>query len=189
MRIPLIALFFTLFSFAAQAETWKMDNTHSAVTFEASHLGFSITQGWFRKFESEINFDPDSVETSSVNFTIDATSIDTNMPARDDHLRGRDFLDVKNHPELTFRSTKVRITGAETAEITGDFTMRGETHEEVFSATLRRIGPSPFNSKVEIAGFTITGEIERTKYGVKFGAPAIGGVIPIRVDMEIFKKK
>lgn len=189
MRIPLAALFFSLAAFTAQAAPWEMDKSHSAVTFNASHLGFSITQGWFRDFDAEIDFDPESVETSTVNFTIDATSIDTNMTARDDHLKGRDFLDVKNHPELSFESTKVRITGPETAEITGNFTMRGQTHEEVFQAELRRIGASPFNSKIEIAGFTVTGEIERTKYGVKFGAPAIGGVIPIRVDMEIFRKK
>lgn len=170
---------------AASAEPWKVDKSHTAVTFGVEHLGFSITQGMFREFDAKIDFDPDNIENASVTFSIKAESIDTNWPARDNHVRGKDFLDAANHPELTFESTKVRLTGSDTAEVTGNFTMRGETHEEVFAAKLKRIGPSPFNPNQTVAGFVIEGEIDRTKYGVAYGAPAIGGIIPIRVDMEI----
>lgn len=170
---------------AAMAEPWKIDKSHTSVTFEVEHLGFSMTQGQFREFEGEIDFDPENIETASVVIKIVADSIDTNWPGRDKHVRSKDFLDVKNHEFLTFESTKVRLTGVDAAEVTGNFTMRGETHEEVFTAKLMRIGPSPFNPQQTVAGFVVEGEIDRTKYGVAYGAPAIGGVIPIRVDIEI----
>lgn len=180
-----VALSFGALTTTASAEPWKVDKSHTAVTFSVEHLGFSLTQGIFREFDAEIDFDPENIESASVSFSIKADSIDTNWPARDNHVRGKDFLDVGNHEFLTFKSTKVRLTGSDAAEVTGNFTMRGETHEEVFTAKLKRIGPSPFNPQQTVAGFVIEGEIDRTKYGVAYGAPAIGGVVPIRVDMEI----
>lgn len=180
-----VALCCGAFATAASAEPWKIDKSHTAVTFSVAHLGFSLTQGFFREFDAEIDFDPDNIESASVKFSIKADSIDTNWPARDKHVRGKDFLDVSNHEFLTFESTKVRLTGSDAAEVTGNFTMRGETHEEVFTAKLSRIGPSPFNPQQTVAGFVVEGAIDRTKYGVSYGAPAIGGVIPIRIDMEI----
>ena len=173
----------------AVAEPWKLDKSHTSVTFQVEHLGFSMTQGMFREFDAEIDFDPESIETAKVNFSIVAESVDTNWPARDNHVRGKDFLDAANHKLLTFETTKVRLTGSDAAEITGNFTMRGETHEEVFTAKLKRIGPSPFNPSQTVAGFVVEGEIDRTKYGVSYGAPAIGGVIPIRIDMEMSPAK
>ena len=180
-----VALCFGAFATAASAEPWKVDKSHTSVTFSVSHLGFSLTQGIFREFDAEIDFDPENIESASVTFNIKADSIDTNWPARDNHVRGKDFLDTANHEFLTFESTKVRLSGTDTAVVTGNFTMRGQTHEEVFVAKLKRMGPSPFNASQTIAGFVVEGEIDRTKYGVSYGAPAIGGVIPIRVDMEI----
>jgi polyisoprenoid-binding protein YceI len=180
-----IALAFGVLTSAASAEPWKVDKAHTSVTFEVEHLGFSITQGLFREFDAKIDFDPENIESASIKFSIVAESVDTNWPARDKHVRSKDFLDADNHENLTFESTKVRLSSSDTAEVTGNFSMRGETHEEVFTAKLKRIGPSPFNPQQTVAGFIIEGEIDRTKYGVAYGAPAIGGIIPIRVDMEI----
>ncbi|MGB0928999.1 MAG: YceI family protein [Pikeienuella sp.] len=193
MRTPLISAVFaaavsitSMFGAgSAIAEPWKLDKSHTSVTFSVEHLGFSLTQGMFREFDANIDFDPDNIESASVEFSIVAESVDTNWPARDNHVRSKDFLDAANHKNLTFKSTKVRLTGSDTAEVTGDFTMRGETHEEVFTAKLKRIGPSPFNPSQTVAGFVIEGELDRTKYGVAYGAPAIGGVVPFRIDMEI----
>ena len=189
MRFPrLAAAAFALSALAAAplaAAPWVLDKSHAAVTFSVSHLGFSLTQGQFREFDAEIDFDPDNMEAASVSVTIKAASVDTNWPARDKHIRAADFLDVENHEDITFVSKSVRLIDAETAEITGDVTIRGVTNEEVFSAKLLKIGPSPFKPDLTIAGFSIEGEIDRTNYGVKFGAPAIGAVIPVRIDIEI----
>lgn len=171
------------------AAPWKLDKSHAHVTFSVDHLGFSVTQGAFRKFDAEIDFDPDNIETAQVNFTIDAASLDTAWKARDKHVKSKDFLDVKNHPEITFVSKTVRLTGENTADVTGDVTIKGVTKEETFKATLRRIAPSPFNPDQMVAGFTVEGEIDRTEYGMNYGAPAIGVVIPLRLDVEISPAK
>jgi polyisoprenoid-binding protein YceI len=170
------------------AEPYVVDKSHAAVTFRVSHLGFADTHGVFRNFDAEIDFDPEAIEEASVSFTIDAASVDTFWAARDEHIRAADFLDVANHPEITFVSKEVRLISANEAELVGDVTIRGVTNEEVFTVVLNRMGPSPFNRDQTIAGFTVTGEIDRTDYGIDYAAPAIGTVMPIRIDLEASPK-
>lgn len=167
------------------AAPWAIDKSHTSVIFQVDHLGFSIVNGFFREFDATVDFDPENMETASVDFTIKADSVDTNWEARDKHIRSEDFLDVEAHPEIKFVSKTVRLTGENTADITGDITIKGETREATFKATLRQIGPSPFNPDLTVAGMIIEGEIDRTEFGVSFGAPAIGTTIPIRIDVEI----
>jgi polyisoprenoid-binding protein YceI len=192
MRFPALALAAAGFAAAvmpAAAEPYKLDKSHAAVTFQVSHLGFSTTHGFFRNFDADIDFDPDSMETSSVNFTIDAASVDTLWAARDKHVKNKDFLNVEAHPTITFMSKKVVLTSAETATVTGDMTLLGQTHEETFDVVLNKMGPSPFNPALQIAGFAVSGEIDRTKYGMGYGAPAIGGTISLQVDLEMSPAK
>ncbi|MEL7463884.1 MAG: YceI family protein [Pseudomonadota bacterium] len=170
------------------AAEWKLDKSHAHATFMADHLGFSTVQGQFRKFDADIVFDEDNIENAEVKVVIDATSLDTGWPARDKHVKSKDFLDVKNHPEITFVSKTVRLTGENTADVTGDLTIRGVTREEVFKAKMRRLAPSPFNPDQIIAGFEIAGEVDRTNYDMTYGAPAIGVMIPIRIDVQIDKQ-
>lgn len=169
----------------AAAEPYKLDKSHAAVTFTVGHLGFSNTHGYFKTFDAEIDFNVDSMETSSVNFTIDAASVDTMWEARDKHVKSKDFLDVEAHPTITFVSKKVVLTSAETATVTGDLTMIGQTHEETFDVRLNKFGPSPFNPDLKVAGFSVSGDIDRTKYGMGYGAPAIGASIALQIDLEM----
>ena len=186
MRLAFAALgLAALLAAPVSAEPWKIDKSHATVAFSVDHLGFSLTHGVFREFDAEIDFDPESFETASVSFTIAAASVDTFWEARDEHIRSADFLDVEAHPEITFVSKTVRLTGPDTAEVTGDVTIKGVTREETFAVTMRKLGPSPFNPELTIAGFTVEGELDRTNYGVAYGAPAIGAVMPIRLDLEV----
>jgi len=169
----------------ALAAPWVVDKSHALVTFEVDHLGFSAVHGVFREFDARIDFDPEAVEDTRLRFVIDAASVDTFWEARDEHIRGEDFFDVANHPEIIFESTAVTPTGGETAEVTGDLTLIGETREVTFEAALNKLGPSPFDADKTIAGFTVTGEIDRTEWGMDYAAPAVGTVIPIRVDLEM----
>jgi polyisoprenoid-binding protein YceI len=132
-----------------------------------------------------VAFDPDDIEATEVTLTIDAASIDTLWEARDEHIRSADFLDVANHPEITFVSTGLTLIDDATAELAGDLTIRGETRPVTLEATLNNIGPNPFNPDQEIAGFTITGEVDRTEFGIDFGAPVIGAVLPVTVNVEL----
>lgn len=117
--------------------------------------------------------------------TIDASSLDTFWEARDTHVKGADFLDIEAHPEITFVSTGITKTGDDTADVAGDLTIKGVSQPVVFAATLNKIGPNPFDDSKQVAGFRLTGEIDRTEFGIDYGAPAIGAVIPITIDMEI----
>jgi polyisoprenoid-binding protein YceI len=164
---------------------WSLDQPHSQVFFTVNHLGFADVTGTFREFDATVAFDPDDIEATEVTLTIDAASIDTLWEARDDHIRSEDFLDVANHPEITFVSTGLTLIDDATAELAGDLTIRGETRPVALEATLNNIGPNPFNPDQEIAGFTITGEVDRTEFGIDFGAPVIGAVLPVTVNVEL----
>lgn len=167
---------------------WELDKSHTAIVFEVSHLGFSNTVGFFEEFEADIDFDVDDLTATKVTFTIEADSINTLWPARDRHVRSGDFLDVENHPQITFVSTAVEQISDTTAILTGDVTLRGVTQSVDFEVAINNIAPNPFRPQVEIAGFTITGELDRTDFGISFGAPAIGAVLPVTINTELTKR-
>lgn len=169
------------------AQEWEVDPAHTNVAFTVNHLGFSDVKGIFRDFTADVSFDPASLEATEVTFTIDAASIDTLWPARDEHLRSGDFLDVAKHPEITFVSTAIETTGEDTATITGDLTLRGVTEPVTFEAVVNDIGPNPFVETQQIAGFTLTGEVDRTAFGIDFGAPVIGAVLPVTINVELIQ--
>lgn len=170
---------------APASQPWKIDRSHAHVTFMADHLGFSVVHGQFREFDADILFDPEDIAATQLSVTIDAASVETFWPERDRHIRSRDFLNVEQHPTITFVSTKVEKTSDATARITGDLTMVGQTRPVTFDATLVKIGPSPFNPNLTIAGFTVEGEIVRADWGMTFGGDAFAARIPVRVDLEI----
>lgn len=170
---------------AAVAEPYVLDKSHAHVTFTVGHLGFSTVHGQFRKFDAEIDFDPGKIEATNVSFSIDASSVDTLWEARDKHIRGKDFLDVANHPNITFVTTNVVPTGTDTADINGDLTIRGVTKSITLQAKLNKFGPSPFNPEKTIAGFSVRGEIDRTEYGVNYAAPAVSSIIPLKIELEM----
>ncbi len=169
----------------AVGEPYVIDKSHAHVTFQAGHLGFSTVHGQFRKFDAQIDFDSEQVERTSVVFTVDMASVETFWEARDADLRGPNFFDVERYPTMTFVSTEVRPTGAETAEVRGDLTIKDTTRSVVFQATLNKLGPSPFDPSRTVAGFSIEGVIDRTEFGMSFAAPAVSALIPIRIDLEM----
>lgn len=170
---------------AADAVPHVVDKSHAFVTFTVDHLGFSDVHGLFESFDAEIALDTEAVENSSVRFTIDAASVNTFWPARDEHIRGADFLETDAYPEIVFESTSITPTGGETAEITGDLTIKDVTREVTFEAELNKLGPSPFDADKTIAGFTVTGTIDRTEFGVDYAAPAVGVMIPVTIQLEM----
>ena len=184
MRLPALLVAASLATPAVASEPWVLDKGHAQVTFEASYLDFSIVHGAFRAFDADISFDPDDIEATALTVTIDAASVDTLWAARDEHLRGPEFLDVANHPEIVFTSRAVRRTGENTAEILGDLTMIGETHPVVFAVVLNNLGQNPF-TEAPMAGFRVVGEIVRAEWGMTFGGNAFAAVVPIVADIVI----
>ena len=170
----------------AAPKAYTLDKSHTAVTFTVDHLGFSLTHGFFTEFDADIMYDPEDPEKSSVTFTINPKSVNTLWEARDKHVRGKDFLDVENHDAIVFKSSKIEMIDDDTAKLTGDLTILDQTKEETFEVTLRKSAPSPFKKTRVVTGFSISGEIDRTEYGVNYAAGAVGNVIPLKVELEIY---
>jgi len=187
--LPSLATAFAVITAATAsfAEPYVLDKSHTAITFQIDHLGFSLTHGRFSEFDAEIDFDAEDPSKSSVVFTIDAVSINTGWERRDAHVRGPDFLNVAKNPEIVFKSTSIEKTGEDTATMIGTLSLNGTSNEETFEVTLRKMEPSPFGKKLLTAGFVAETTIDRTKYGISYGAGAIGNEIPVRVDLEIVK--
>ncbi len=111
---------------ARASENFKFDQTHSRIEFKVRHM-LGSAKGKFTKFSGTIEVDREHPEKSSVMATIQAASIDTAIAKRDEHLRNADFFNVTKFPEITFKSRRVKQTGPNTGEVTGDFTMHGVT--------------------------------------------------------------
>ena len=181
----LVAGLIALAPVTASAAPYVLDKSHAHVTFQVGHLGFSSVHGQFREFDAEIDFDPGNIEATRVNFTINTASVDTFWEARDKHLRSKDFFNSSKFPTMTFVTTGVVPTGSDSADITGELTIRDVTQPVTLQARLNKLGPSPFNPAQEIAGFTVTGEIDRTKFGMGYAAPAVSAIVPILVELEM----
>ena len=168
---------------ALAADEFVFDKSHTHILFYIDHLGFSTTQGEFLDFEGSLSLDTEAPENSSVSVTIDAASLDSGWADRDAHLRSDDFLDVENHPTITFTSSEVTLTGDNTADVAGDLTILGTTQPVVLAVTLNNMGEHPFSGET-VAGFEATTTISRSDFGMGFGVPAIGDEVEIVINTE-----
>lgn len=182
--LPAAALFAALSVSGASAAPWTLDKTHSLVSFTVNHFGFSDVLGVFRTIDGTVDYDPEKPAETKVSFEIDAASVDTFFVDRDEHLRKPDFFNVAEFPKITFVSTAVEPTGENTAKVTGDLTLLGQTHSETFEARIVQHDLSPI-SQTDTLGVEVLGVIDRTKYGMGTYAPAIGAEIPVRVTLEL----
>lgn len=178
---------------AAQAapEAYVVDRAHSDTTFEVRHL-MSKVRGRFDDFSSTISFDKANPAASSVEFTINATSINTSMPDRDKHLRTEDFFFVEKYPTITFKSTSIKPSKQkDTYDVTGDFTMRGVTKRITIPVTYLGAVKDPFGN--EKIGFELTTTLNRKDYGVNWNkALDNGGVLvsdEVTIDINLEAKK
>ncbi len=166
---------------------YSIDMAHTNALFDVSHLGLSTMLGRFGELKGTLTFDEDNIENSTVSITIMTDSIDTFHKKRDDHLRSPDFFNAAEFPEMTFKSTEVVKTGEKTASLKGDLTLLGVTQPVVLDLTVNKVGIHPFNKK-QVAGFTATGVIKRSQFGMKYGLPLIGDDIALRLELESVRK-
>lgn len=186
-RIALAALLSSaLAAPALAAETYVLDPSHARLSFTVGHLGFSDVLGMFDTIEGTLTLDEETPANSSVSITIDASSIDTGWDPRDQHIRTADFLDVENAPEITFQSTSVEVTGEDTATVTGDLTLLGNTQSITLDVTLNQLGDNPLSGTPTV-GFDATTTIDRTAFGNETYAPAIAAELPVVASFEFTK--
>ena len=162
---------------------YDIDMSHTNVLFDVNHLGLSTMIGRFGDVAGTLMFDEDNIENSTVSVTVQTASINTFHEKRDDHLRSPDFFNTLEFPEMTFNSTSVTKLDANTAQLKGELTLLGVTKPVTLDLTVNKVGPHPFNKK-QVAGFTATGTIKRSDFGMKYGAPMIGDDIALRLELE-----
>ena len=170
---------------AADPATYKVDPSHSAVSFTVRHF-VSNVPGRFREFEGVIKHDKQKPEASSVNFTVQAASIDTDNNDRDEHLRGADFFDVQKHPTLSFASTSVKAKDANNLEVTGDLTMHGVTKRVTIPVEFLGSVKGPRGEK---AGFETSFTVNRKDYGIVWNrvldaGPVLGDDVKVTISIE-----
>ncbi|MDD9899735.1 MAG: YceI family protein [Alphaproteobacteria bacterium] len=171
----------------AAVEEYDFDKKHTQVFFKVSHLGFSISHGRFNEVDGGFSFDLDHPEKSSVNVTIKTDSLDMGQDGWDEHLKGEDFFKVEAFPEMTFKSTAVEVTGEKTAKVTGDLTLLGVTKPVTLDVTYNKAGIHPFGGKY-VAGFSATGMLKRSDFGMTYGLPNIGDDVHMMIEVEGFRK-
>ncbi|HEY3170772.1 MAG TPA: YceI family protein, partial [Thermoanaerobaculia bacterium] len=106
---------------------WFFEPGHTAAEFRARHMMVTWVRGHFKNVHGTLEFDPDNPRATSVDATIDARGLWTGDPVRDENLRSADFLDVQNHPKITFRGSGVDLVGADEGKLRGELTIRGVT--------------------------------------------------------------
>ncbi|MCW8345584.1 YceI family protein [Vibrio sp. ZSDZ65] len=163
----------------ANAADYAIDTkgAHASVNFKVSHLGYSFIQGRFNDFSGQFSYDPANVAASSVEVTVDTTSLDSNHAERDKHIRSSDFIDAGKYGEAVFKSTGVKDNGDGKLDITGDLTLHGVTQPITINAEFIGAGQDPWGG--ERAGFYGTTRLEL----VDFKIPVMGA--SSYVDMEL----
>jgi len=185
-RVAAVALALTVAA-PAQGEIYAIDPTHTFPTFEIMHGGFSLQRGSFGGAAGKVTLDR-AARTGTIDVTIDATTVDTRMPARDVHLKGEGFFDVAKYPTVTFKSSALKFDGENLVAADGELTMRGVTKPVKLAVTNFKCGQSPFNRTRQMCGAEITTTIQRSEWGIKTGIPTLGDDVRIAIPIEAIRE-
>ena len=175
----------------AQASTWTIDSYHSSVAFAVKHMGVSTVSGTFYNVTGNVTWDDANVAKSSVDASIDTTTVSTGVPPRDNHLKSPDFLDVAKFPTITFVSTGVQKS-ADGLTVMGNLTLHGVTKPVTLNVTdisaPQTVGP-PGKQKT-VRGLSATTTINRHDFGVMGGMAdaMVGNDLKVTINLELDKK-
>ncbi len=167
--------------------TWNIDSSHSGVHFTVRHMVVSRVRGRFASYSGAITLDESDLAGSSVDVTIDATSIDTGVADRDKHLRSADFFDVERFPALRFKSSRVETLDGERLRVHGELTIRDVTRQIVLDAELGGRAKDPWGN--ERVGFVAKAAIDRKDFGLTWNqALEAGGILvgdKVEIDLDV----
>jgi polyisoprenoid-binding protein YceI len=168
------------------AGTWAIDPVHSTVEFVVRHMVVSKVRGRFRDFSGTVVTAENPLD-SAVTAEINLASIDTGNEQRDGHIKSADFFEVETYPTMTYRSTGVRPDGGDFI-LDGELSLKGVTKQVPLKLELGGFGPDPYGGTR--AGFTATGEISRSDFGVSFnavmetGGAVVSDKVVIHIEIE-----
>lgn len=190
-KMKKLVLFISMIAFAATsfAQTkWNVDPYHSSLNFSIKHSGISMVNGKFTEYTGTLTTNGEALENAQFDFTIQASSINTNVEARDNHLRSADFFEVEKYPTLTLKSTKVLQSGKPNHYILhGKLTIKGVTKDVIADLYYGGIAKSDDGEKL---GMKAKAVINRFDYNIDFDptAAGIGKDVHIEVNLQFAKQ-
>jgi polyisoprenoid-binding protein YceI len=147
---------------------YQLDLAHTRIYFVARHAMVTSVRGYFHEFDGRLHLDAENPAASSAQVTIKVASLDTGQEQRDAHLRSPDFFDVENYPDMTFASTEISAQDEDTYRVTGDLTIRDQTHPVTITVTYNGSAKDPFGNLR--AGFEGRGVVNRKDWGLTWNA-------------------
>lgn len=193
MRPVQISILFALLaataaSADASARVFEFDRVHSQVSFEVSHLGFSMSQGRFKGLNGQFEFNPKHWDRSTCDVRIDVASLDMGDAAWSKKLLGKDWFDVERHPEMHFVCGRLEQIDATHGKLLGELTLLGNTRAITLDLTLNRIGMHKF-ALAYVAGFGASASLRRSEFGMAQSIPDVGDDVNIRIQIEGKRRK
>jgi polyisoprenoid-binding protein YceI len=185
--LPLFAVLALVSAARADVETYAADPAHSSVNFAIRHI-FSEVVGHFNKFSATITVDRANLENSSVEATIDITSVSTAQEKRDSDLQGEKYFDSAKFPAATFKSKSWKKTGENTFDVTGDLSIKGVTKEVVLKVSSLGFGPGMRPGSM-VSGWKATTTLNRDDFGVSALPKVIGAEVEVTINIEAGLKK
>ncbi|MDV7339551.1 YceI family protein [Terasakiella sp. A23] len=184
-RLIIFAFVIGLFATPSHAASKKyiIDTSHTSIEFYINHMGFSNFQGEFQKFKGVIVFDEEKPTEGSVDITIYPHSIDTDVEELDNHLESAAVFDAAQFPVITFKSKFIKVVGENKGHIWGALTMHGVTKDIMLETTLNKAALHPLK-KVPTVGFSATGKINRSDFGMTRYIPLVSDEVTIRIETE-----
>ncbi len=162
-------------------------NAHAFIQFKISHLGFSYVLGRFNRFDGTFSYDEAERDASTVRVIVDVSSVDSNNPERDKHLRSKKFFDVKNYPEATFVGSSYEPTGRHTALLKGDFTLHGVTRPIVIKVRELGAGKDPWGGYRR--GFEGSVRLALKDYNIKTSLGPMAKEVDLFLSVEGIRQK
>jgi polyisoprenoid-binding protein YceI len=181
--IFLCALVFLSGVAKAEIELYHFEKPHTQILFSVNHLGFSNSHGAFTDYDGSFEFNRSEPEKSKIDAVIKTDSAEMNDKAWNDAVRGKDYFNAAQFPQMTFKSTGVKVTGEKTAKIIGDLTLLGVTKPVTLDVTFNKADKHPFSGKY-VAGFSAKGSLNRSDFGMKSGIPFVSDKVEIEIEVE-----
>lgn len=161
--------------------SYQIDPTHASLLFKVDHMGLSTFVGRFNRFDAQLEFDPTNIAAAKLSAVIDIASVDVNNQNLEETLQGSSWFDTERYPQANFKTVRVEVIDASTADFTGDLYFHGVTTPLTLRIKFNGGGNNMLTGKYTL-GFSANTHFLRSAYGMGYLAPAIGD----RVDIEIF---
>ncbi|AOJ05894.1 YceI family protein [Burkholderia mayonis] len=172
---------------AVPAGRYTLDPHHWSIAFDVDHFKYSRFTMRFDRASAQLDWRTGGLADSGVTASIDAASVDTNVPLLDKLVAGADALDAVRHPQIRFDSTRFTRTSATQGTLTGNLTIRGATHPVTLVVTFNGYGRNPL-TKQGTLGFSASGTFSRAQFGVTSWYPAVGDDVRVRIEAEFVKE-